>query len=262
VKFETLTLQGNVKDHMSRISIATDEGADPIDLFLKAEIERIYDVTPSVFSFEPMGAKQVQRVEVKVLLFSHEGEPPYDPEIVSSPDGVKADVAETTDGVRPVLLVGATAGPGLPRAGVQGEVILRFRFGKGAEKVVKTIKIPVFVPVMADVHVKPSVLDFQAVAPDAPARSVPVVLELLDPDRVYTLGAPTIEGSTATRLKLDVEAVKPGRQYKLTLVAENGLPAADTSGHHGLVRIPTGLDDFPEVRLPYRAYTRAPQPKK
>ena len=38
--------QGNAKDHMSRISLATDERVDPIDLFLKAQIERIYDVVP------------------------------------------------------------------------------------------------------------------------------------------------------------------------------------------------------------------------
>lgn len=262
VRFETATLQGNVRDHVSRIAIATDERVDPIDLFLKAQIERLFDIVPSVAAFDPMGAKQTQTKEVKILVFSPSVEPPFDAKILATPNGLRADVLETTDGVRPVIWLGLTAGPGLPKDGLQGQVMLEARFGKGNAKETRPIKIPVVVPVVADVYLRPSMLDFQMVEESKPARSVPVVLDLLDPDRAYRLGEPRIEGEQAERLRVEIEPITEGHKYRITLAAPNGLPAATATGHHGLVRIPTGLSDFPEVRLPYRAYTRASPPKK
>jgi hypothetical protein len=256
VRFETATLQGNAKDHMSRISLATDERVDPIDLFLKAQIERIYDVVPPELGFDPMGAKQTQTKEVRILVFGKGIEPPFDAKVVGTPPGVTAQVLETTDGVRPVIWVGVTAGPNLNKAGVVGQVLVEAMLGAGNTKEKKVIKIQVYVPVASDVYMKPSELDFQAVEAGKAARSKPVTLELLDPGRDYKLGIPRIEGESADRLKLEVETVTEGHKYTLTLVAPEGLPEAGARGIHGLVRIETGLSDFPEVRIPYRAYTR------
>lgn len=261
VRVETATLQSSVKEHMSRISIATDEVVDPIDLFLRVEVERLFDVVPSMLAFEPMGAKQVQRGEVKVLIFSPDAEPPFEPTVVAEPAGIRTEAIETVDGVRPILWVVATAGPGLPATGVQGEIRIEFRFGKGGAKETKTVSIPVAVPVVADVSWKPSNFDFQVVTAESPARSAPVVLQLLDPDRTLHLGEPRIEGETASRLTLEIEPLEEGKSYRLTLVASIGFPQATAQGHHGLVRIESGLADFPELRIPFRAYTRSSPPK-
>jgi uncharacterized protein DUF1573 len=257
VRFETRTFTSEVREKASVITLWTDEkGAEPPRVFVRAQIARAYEVVPAQVAFDPMGAKQTASKQAQVLVVERDAKPPFDARIASAPEGLKAEVEEIVQGTRQGLIVSLLAGPGLPRTGVAGDVVIEARIGKPL-----TIRIPVHVPVVPDVHAKPSQLDFLIVEPDRRVETVPVTLALLDPDRRFRLGTPVIEGEASDRLELRIDPVEEGAKYTLRLIAQTGLPAAGTSGIHGLVRLATGLEDFPELRLPYRAYTRDPIPR-
>jgi hypothetical protein len=255
VRFETAGTTAGVRRQLATIDVRTDE-KDVVQprVFVEAAIERAYELVPPVLVFEPMGSKQSASLEAKVLVYDPRLVPPFDSQVVSAPSGVEAVVEETIEGGRAVLRVSVLAGPGLPYPlGVSGDVVVESTLA-GARR---RIPIRVSVPVVPDVHWKPAELDFQVLEPDQAARSAPVVLTLLDPGRRFDLGAPRIEGQAADRLELRTETLQEGRQLRLVLEAPRGLPDAPPTGIHGLVRIATGLGDFPEIRIPYRAFTRS-----
>lgn len=259
VRFETRGFTGDVREKRSIITVQTDEPdtTSPV-VFLNAKIRRAYEVTPSHAVFEPMGVKQRQTKHVDVLVLDPTLAPPFGAKTVSAPGGVSVEFHEHVRAQRGVIEVRLTAGPGLPKQGLTGEVVIEANVPDPSR-----LAIPFTIPVVPDVFTAPRLFDFQLVEPDRRAESMPVTLSLLDPDRKLALGAPRIDGESSDRLTLKVTPVEEGTKYQLVLVAESGFPAAPPhKGIHGLVQVPTGLADFPELRLEYRAYTRAAAPQR
>lgn len=262
VRFETRGLTGEAKEHYSMISVVTDEqNVEPTGLFIKATIERKYELSPTQVAFEPMGAKQEQVKEAKLFLLTPGAAAPFDAKVVSAPPFLRVALSDQLLGLRPYVAIGMIAGPGLKKETNQGEIIIEGKFGKPKSDEIVKITIPVFVPVVGDIQMKPGVLDFQVVDPGKPAKTAAVNIQFLDPESKLTLGTPVIEGDSAELLKLQIEPETKGPGYQVTLVAEKGFPSISPSGAHGLVRIPTNQADLKEIRLPWRALAR-PVPSK
>ncbi|MBI3821021.1 MAG: DUF1573 domain-containing protein [Planctomycetes bacterium] len=271
VRFETRGLSGEAKEHYSMVTLVTDENAGPIGLFIKAAIERKYEVVPAQVMFDSMGAKQTQTKGVKIYALLPGAAAPFDAKIISAPPFIRAEPFEYTVGQqRPYVEIGLLAGPGLKREVLQGEVIVEGKFGRPKNDDAVRVTIPVFVPVVGDVQVKPALFDFQVVDPGKPAKAAPVTLQFLDPDRTLKLGEATIDGDGAAGLKLECKQLPPSFDagsnksvlYSLVLSSAAGFESVSASGVHGLVRIPTNLDEMPEVRLTYRALARPVPPRK
>ncbi len=251
-RLETRTLGGEVKEKVNYVTIVTDEqGTEHPRVFARAQIDRAFEIQPAQVVFPTMGRKESRSEEAKILVYDFRVQPPYDARLVSAPPGVTAVIAESIEKTRGVIAVQVVAGPGLVGDQVSGDVVLEANLNGRKE-----IRIPVVVPIGPDVIWKPSLFDFQVVTPETPARSAPLVVRLLDPARSLALGNATIEGEAKERLRVERQEPVDGSEVVLVLVADRGLPEATASGIHGLVRIATGLEDFPELRIPYRAYTR------
>lgn len=257
VRFESRGLGGESKDHVSMITVVTDEpDVTPTGLFIKVAIERKWELTPAQVAFDPMGAKQTQTQEAKIFILTPGATAPFDAKIVSAPPFIRAELKEAMLGLRPYLQVQLSAGPNLKQQVLQGEVIVEGKFSKPKNEELVKVTIPVFVPVIGDIQMKPGIFDFQVVDAGKAAKAVPVTLQFLDPDRKLQLGEVKMEGDHADLLKLKIDPDPKGNGYILILISENGFPALAAKGAHGLVRISTSLADFPEIRLPYRALPR------
>ncbi|HKD99732.1 MAG TPA: DUF1573 domain-containing protein [Planctomycetota bacterium] len=253
VRIETRGLGAAERDKTSIVTLWTDEKhVDPPRVFLHALIDRAYEVTPALVQFDPMGTKQTATQTAKVIVIDPTLRPPFGSKVASAPPGIEAHVDEIVEGARAILSVAIVAGPGLPKTGLAGDVVIEATLAKP-----ETIRIPFHVAVVPDVSAKPSLFDFQIVEAGREVASVPVVLSLLDPTRKLTIGKPVIEGTESEQLEVRVEPEVEGQRYRLRLVATKGFPH-DPKGVHGVVRIPTGLEDVPSVNLMYRAYTREP----
>ncbi|MFN0208063.1 MAG: hypothetical protein ACKVS6_17295 [Planctomycetota bacterium] len=257
VRFETQTLTGSAKDHYSMITIVTSEkDIAPTQLFIRAVVERKYELSETHLSFAPMGSKQSATKEVKVFLLTPGAAAPFESKLVSAPKWVKIDIKEEMLGFRPYVSVQATAGPGLAQQINQSEIVIEGKFARPASEELLKVNIPIIVPVVGDIQMKPGLFDFQVVEAGVPVESKPVLLSYLDPDAKLQLGEAAIEGDGSSSLKLKIQTTAEREKYELTLVAENGFAQAYPAGAAGLVRLPSGFKDFPEIRIPYRAIFR------
>jgi hypothetical protein len=262
VRFESRTLSGAAKDHHSMITIVTDEnGSTTTQVFIKAELERKYELDMTTLAFDPMGAKQSVTREAKLYLLSPGAVPPFDAKVVSAPPWATVRLSEALQGLRPYVAIAATAGPGLARQINQGEIVISGKFARPTSDETMKINIPIIVPVVADVQVKPGYFDFQVLEPGKPALSKPVFAELLDPDAKFAFGTASISGDNADLLKLTIMPTDQPRRFELQLECEKGFPRALPAGANGMVTLPTGVAALPELRLQYRALFRTPPAK-
>lgn len=264
VRFETQGLGGESTDHQSMITMVTDEKdvRQPLAVFVKAQIERKWDLAPPQVGFDPMGSREIQTREARLFLLTPGAQAPFEARVVSCPPEFTVELNDAMFGQRPYVSIGIAAGPNLPRELLRREIVIEGKFGKPGSDAFFKVTVPVVVPVVGDIQFKPSLFDFQAVTLGKTIAPAVVRLENKDPGSPLTLGAVTMEGVHRDAFKLKITTEKPGSVFVLSLECMADLPESGPAGFNGQVRIATSAKEVPELRIPYRIITRrAPSPK-